>query len=393
MGRYQFTHALIQETLASELSTTRKVRLHARIAESLEAAYGEESDGYAAELALHFAEAQTVLGIDRLIRYSLVAGNQALAAFAWEEAQTHFQRGLTAKGVDLSSSVAAADEEAAALLFGRARAMFSTAPRNEFPETVASLKRAFEYFVDAGEVDKAVSVAEYPIFSTPGQDTRISNLIARALDLVAPDSHSAGRLLARYCNALGLEIGDYDGAKRAVEAALAIAQREQDSGLEMRILADAGRVERYNLRFDEMLNKAQRALELAQRFDVLRVQVIAEAEITLALYCTGDLKGAQRHAAASLNATERLRDRPFLVASLHYNMIVHHSIGDWQAVRNFGVRGLEVAPRDFRLLERLAVLEYELGDTEQGNQRLGEGLEAMGVTTPGVTFLIHSRLL
>ena len=129
VGRYQFTHALIQETLASELSTTRKVRLHARIAESLEAAYGEESDGYAAELALHFAEAQTVLGIDRLIRYSLVAGNQALAAFAWEEAQTHFQRGLTAKGVDLSSSVAAADEEAAALLFGRARAMFSTAPK------------------------------------------------------------------------------------------------------------------------------------------------------------------------------------------------------------------------------------------------------------------------
>ena len=32
VGRYQFTHALIQETLAGELSTTRKVRLHARIA-------------------------------------------------------------------------------------------------------------------------------------------------------------------------------------------------------------------------------------------------------------------------------------------------------------------------------------------------------------------------
>ena len=32
VGRYQFTHALIQETLAGELSTTRKVRLHARVA-------------------------------------------------------------------------------------------------------------------------------------------------------------------------------------------------------------------------------------------------------------------------------------------------------------------------------------------------------------------------
>ena len=28
VGRYQFTHALIQETLAEELSSTRRARLH-----------------------------------------------------------------------------------------------------------------------------------------------------------------------------------------------------------------------------------------------------------------------------------------------------------------------------------------------------------------------------
>ena len=42
-SRYQFTHALIQETLAEELSLTRRVRLHARIAEALEELYGEDS--------------------------------------------------------------------------------------------------------------------------------------------------------------------------------------------------------------------------------------------------------------------------------------------------------------------------------------------------------------
>ena len=36
VGRYQFTHALIQETLTAELSLTRRVRLHARIAQALE---------------------------------------------------------------------------------------------------------------------------------------------------------------------------------------------------------------------------------------------------------------------------------------------------------------------------------------------------------------------
>ena len=44
VGRYQFTHALIQETLAEELSLTRRVRLHARIAETLESLYGAEAE-------------------------------------------------------------------------------------------------------------------------------------------------------------------------------------------------------------------------------------------------------------------------------------------------------------------------------------------------------------
>ncbi len=41
-GRFLFTHALMQETLTSELSTTRKVRLHARIAVALEEMYGKD---------------------------------------------------------------------------------------------------------------------------------------------------------------------------------------------------------------------------------------------------------------------------------------------------------------------------------------------------------------
>ena len=52
VGRYQFTHALIQGTLADELSLTRRARLHARIAEALEELYGAEVEAHAAELAI-----------------------------------------------------------------------------------------------------------------------------------------------------------------------------------------------------------------------------------------------------------------------------------------------------------------------------------------------------
>ena len=85
VGRYQFTHALIQETLTSELSLTRRVRLHARIAETMEEMYGDAADAHAAELAHHFAEAQTVLGSEKFVHYSLLAGERAMVSYAHEE--------------------------------------------------------------------------------------------------------------------------------------------------------------------------------------------------------------------------------------------------------------------------------------------------------------------
>lgn len=97
IGRYQFTHALIRETLAEELSTTRKVRLHARIAEALEQAYGHNVEAHAAELAFHFGEAASLLGSEKLIDYSTMAGAQALTTYAHEDAPAHFQRGMSAK--------------------------------------------------------------------------------------------------------------------------------------------------------------------------------------------------------------------------------------------------------------------------------------------------------
>ena len=86
------THALIRETLTEELSTTRRVRLHARIAETLEQLYSGNVEAHAAELAHHFAEAEAVLGSEKLVGYALLAGERAQQSYAHEEALT--QSGL-----------------------------------------------------------------------------------------------------------------------------------------------------------------------------------------------------------------------------------------------------------------------------------------------------------
>ena len=161
--RYQFSHALIEETLTAELSAARRVRLHARIGETLEELYGAEADNHAAEFAHHFYLAEPVLGPEKLVSYSLLAGERALAIYAFEDALTYFERGLVGLNITLTGTEAASNEEAAALLFGMARAQSATIEALQLVEVFANVSRAFEYYAEAGNVAQAVAAAEFPI--------------------------------------------------------------------------------------------------------------------------------------------------------------------------------------------------------------------------------------
>ena len=382
VGRYQFTHALIQETLAEELTLTRRVRLHARIAETLEELYGANTEAHAAELAHHFAEAEAVLGADKLVHYSLLAGERALAAYAWEEAGDHFEQGLTAKGVLLTGMEPALDKEAAALLFGLGQARLATLDRFEMHRAIAFLRRAFDYYADAGDVNRAVAVAQSRYPSRGGQSTGVAQLIARALTLVAADSHQAGELLSRHGYVLGMEEGDYEGAREAFGRALNIAQCEQDLALEMRMLTEAARVDRFDLQLQEGLRKSLRAIDLARRFDDPQAAAAAHYEASMDLFCTGGLRDAQGHATATLDVAEGLRDHFWLQSALGLNRTLRQSEGDWQAARDFSARGLAVGARDTRILTRLVVLEHEVGNFAQGEAHLEASVQVMRATPP-----------
>jgi predicted ATPase len=184
MGRYQFTHALIQETLTQELSTTRRARLHARIGHALEELYSTNAQVHAAELAHHFSQAELILGPTKLVHYSLVAGERALATYAYEDALGHFERGLAAKEGQPTNA------ETAELLFGLARAQLATVERFQTGEAVARLRRAFEYFAQAGNVSLAVAIAEYP---SSRFGTQMGDLIDRALAMVQEVATTAPR--------------------------------------------------------------------------------------------------------------------------------------------------------------------------------------------------------
>ncbi|MFQ6029543.1 MAG: AAA family ATPase, partial [Dehalococcoidia bacterium] len=68
VGRYQFTHVLVRDTLVSQQSRTTVARMHGSIGSAMEELYESEIEPHAAELAHHFVQAESVLGRDKLIR-------------------------------------------------------------------------------------------------------------------------------------------------------------------------------------------------------------------------------------------------------------------------------------------------------------------------------------
>jgi DNA-binding winged helix-turn-helix (wHTH) protein/tetratricopeptide (TPR) repeat protein len=93
-GRLAFRHALIRETLYSELSSPRRVRLHRRIADAIESRARNLSTAPLAELAYHFSQAASAGAADKAIDYATRAGDRAAKGLAHEEAARLFDMAL-----------------------------------------------------------------------------------------------------------------------------------------------------------------------------------------------------------------------------------------------------------------------------------------------------------
>ncbi len=380
VGRYQFTHALIQETLANELSTTRRVRLHARIAEGLEKLYGGDAEAHSAELAHHFHEAQTVLGTDRLVDYSLLAGERALAAYAYEDALLHFQRGLAPK------EGGPPDAEMGRLLYGLGRVQVATLPPYELRNAVETLERAFRCLLDAGQVESAVAVAEVPLPPTAGYITGMGHLIYKGLELVEADSLQAAPLLASYARAAGLEEGDYRAADEAFGRALEIAQREGDQSLELWIRSYACDVEGYHCQAEKCVDTCLSGLLLTEKVDDPRSELLVNDWAGAWQMLWGRPVEAQQRFAAALPAAQRLRHHFYLSRIRYMTLVLAQVTGDWDKVREASDQGLAVSPREFRLLLGRCLLELELGNIEEAREYLDRIQEELRHVPPGPTY-------
>jgi len=362
-----------------------RLRLHVRIAESMEVHLGDEAVNHAAVLAHHYSQGAMLSGTEKMLFYSRLAGEQALENFAYEEALEHFERAL-AVSQDLSM-----DLQQAQMLHGLGRAQVATLPRNRVGQAIATLTRAFDFFVESGDLNRAVAVASIPIEGFGfGHRTGIGSNIERALALVEPDSLHAGLLLSRRGRVMGMEEGNFEAAEDNFGQALKIARELGDAPLELWTLTVAANVEFFHLRARDTLDNASRAIELAVVAQDLKTEVTARFWAAAAMWTMGDLPRLQIQAEAMLEGAERLRDRYWLASTLWRNETVCILKGDWKSAREFNTRGLEVSDLDQRLISTRILLEFHSGNIEEGTGFIDTALEIAGAgqfrPTPGLGY-------
>ena len=142
---YVFTNGLLRQSLYAEVSPTRQARLHRRVAEALEAAYGDRpTAGQAGEIASQYHRSRGRGGAERGVVHALAAAAHAETNGAHEEAARFLRMAL-----DLS----ALDDPPRLRILGRLAMALTWALR--FDETVPVATEAAEAIAAAEGADAA----------------------------------------------------------------------------------------------------------------------------------------------------------------------------------------------------------------------------------------------
>jgi class 3 adenylate cyclase len=190
-NRNRFSHALVRATLYDELTTARRMTLHRRVGEALEALHAGHLDDYLPSLAHHYRAAGDA---PRAVAYATQAGYRALTQLAHDEAVTFFSQAL-----DLAE-----DTQRLELLLGLGDAQRRAGEAAHRETLLAAAHLALQR--DDAESLAHAAIANNRFFhSFSGWvDTDRVTVLEAALGAVGPgDSGSRARLLASLAAELG----------------------------------------------------------------------------------------------------------------------------------------------------------------------------------------------
>lgn len=353
-GRFSFTHALMQETLLEELSTTRRVRLHGRIGEAIEQRYGDRAREQAARLAEHFVES-AALNRDhaaRAVLYSRLAGEEALARLAWPEAASHYGNALEL--LEVAGGLPSLDE--AALHEGLGRALVAMGGREG--EAFRALRRAFRLCADAGAAERAFVVAQVIGASPVLGGAATEGLLREALALQPEGSTARARLEVALGHRLGLR-GDDEEAMHLLASALEIAEALGDRRLELTVLGARATVDDFNGR--DALAGHSRAAAIAEQIDDSQRASGSHFMAGMHHLWRMDLDGAEEHLARAREIAETTRQAYPIVSAAYGQALLRYHQGRLDDREPLD-RALALGPSDARPILAAWLRARDAGD-------------------------------
>ncbi len=139
-GRYRFNHAIVRQSLLAELPSMRRMRLHQRIATTLEDEPGAD-DELLAELAHHYFECAWAGNAAKAVEYCRRAANQAMARLAYEGAADLYDHALHALD-EIDDELPDREDQSADLLVARCEALLAAGDVASAAGAVSQLQQA-----------------------------------------------------------------------------------------------------------------------------------------------------------------------------------------------------------------------------------------------------------
>ncbi len=221
-GIYEFNHALIRQTLYSELSTPRRIRMHRQILHALEDLYAASVDSHLTELAYHAFQAAPGGDVDKAVDYSTRAGRRAAASAAHEEAARSYDLALQALELHDTTD----ERRRAELLLALGDAHHHAGDSEHAREALVRVAEIGRNIDDPELIARAAIVLSGLRWTTSGADPLLMELLEEAVARrVELDDALRARLLSR----LGNQIAFVD-APRHSELAREAVQAARNSG-------------------------------------------------------------------------------------------------------------------------------------------------------------------
>ena len=266
--RWEFSHALIRQTLAAGLSLPRRQRLHLTVADAIERAAGSNAEKHASDLAHHLFQAGTTADPARTTRFLALAGDQALAAGAFDEALRHFDDALSIEDED-------DQRQSADLRYKKGQALRSLGQGDEALEEWRAALAGYEGLGDGEGIARTVFDAAWAL-SWRGQMVDGRALAQRGLDSVGEDNAGARcRLLAVLASWPAGAGEDYQIPHDLLQEAERLAETLEHPSLTAEVLQARQALHYQYMQLPQVVEVGQRAAahrtELGQLYNVCAV--------------------------------------------------------------------------------------------------------------------------